>query len=55
MIMLNETWKDEAYCKKCKRETDHQYTDGGHERDSSNDRRECLECGESVMGWQKEF
>lgn len=37
--------RDTAFCDICQRDTPHDIHDDGHERDSSYDRRECLECG----------
>jgi hypothetical protein len=35
---------DDKFCKHCQKETSHKITDSGHERDSSGDYFECLEC-----------
>lgn len=45
----------DAFCKTCGEETAHVLTCAGHERDSSGDYRECLECGERVFGFEREF
>ena len=36
---------DELYCGHCDKDTKQEVTESGHERDSSNDRFICLECG----------
>jgi hypothetical protein len=41
---------DEAHCSLCDRDTRQLFHDAGHERDSSNDWRRCLECGGSLGG-----
>lgn len=35
----------ELYCGNCYKDTKQKVFDSGHERDSSNDRFECTECG----------
>ena len=35
----------ELYCGNCDKDTKQKVFDSGHERDSSNDRFECTECG----------
>lgn len=41
---------EHRYCSKCDRETAQEFLWGGHERDSSQDRYECLECGAVTFG-----
>lgn len=41
---------DDITCPNCKKETPHALRDGGHERDSSADRKECLVCGWYSLG-----
>ena len=36
---------DELYCGHCDKDTKQKITEAGHERDSSRDSFECLECG----------
>lgn len=36
---------DDCFCDRCAEYTSHHVYDDGHERDSSNNWRECLECG----------
>jgi len=43
-------YEDTLHCDHCDRDTPHRCMDGGHERDSSGDYRECLECGWYRMG-----
>lgn len=49
---ISETW-----CDICKKETQVYFKSGGHERDSSGDYEECLECGYWRYGmcseWEK--
>ena len=35
----------ELYCGNCDKDTKQKVYESGHERDSSNDRFECIECG----------
>lgn len=35
---------DELYCDNCKKDTMQYVFESGHERDSSNDRFECMDC-----------
>lgn len=37
-------YEDERFCHHCKKTTNHKCRDSGHERDSSSDYQECLEC-----------
>lgn len=37
-------YQDEMWCDHCDKDTQHKVIDSGHERDSSGDWRECLEC-----------
>lgn len=48
-------WTAEHYCKVCMEDTVHEYIDGGHERDSSNDSRKCTICGEYTSGLSRDF
>jgi len=41
---MERKYQDEAFCDHCDRDTPHLFRDSGHERDSSNDTRECLVC-----------
>jgi transcription elongation factor Elf1 len=36
---------DVLYCGNCDKDTNQKINESGHERDSSHDRFECLECG----------
>lgn len=38
------------YCERCDKDTNQKFIDSGHERDSSHDRFECLECGHIKYG-----
>ena len=42
--MNEEYYEDERFCYHCKKVTNHKCKDSGHERDSSQDYQECLEC-----------
>jgi DNA-directed RNA polymerase subunit RPC12/RpoP len=44
---------DEYFCPNCSKDTQQKFTDGGHERDSSGDRFECLTCGWAKFGHGK--
>lgn len=46
-----KTYIDEGDCPFCEKETKQRFTDSEHERDSSSDRRECLECGATYSGY----
>jgi rubredoxin len=41
---------DDVYCPVCGKETKQKFTSTGHERDSSQDMQECLECGAYDIG-----
>lgn len=43
--------EDERYCKICNKYTRQLCYDSGHERDSSHDWQECLECGGRYSGY----
>ena len=45
-----KTYIDEYFCDHCDKDTLHKILESGHERDSSNDYFECLECGWSKSG-----
>lgn len=49
---MKETYTDKRFCTHCDKYTLHKCYDSGHERDSSNDQEECLECGWIRYGWQ---
>lgn len=51
----SKTYIHEMYCGHCDKDTKQKVTDGGHERDSSNDRQECLECGWVKCGFSDEW
>lgn len=46
-----KTYEDECYCGHCDKYTKQTIHDSGHERDSSNDWRECHECGWRLDGY----
>ena len=47
---LDFEYVDERWCPACKKDTRQGFTNGGHERDSSQDRFTCFECGKSGIG-----
>lgn len=47
---MTKRYVEEGYCPFCERGTKQDVTDAEHERDSSNDARECLECRAHWMG-----
>lgn len=47
---LDSEYTDTALCPVCEKETLQLFRDSGHERDSSQDFRECSECGSSQYG-----
>jgi len=53
--MKSKTYIDEGFCDHCDKDTKQKITDAGHERDSSNDRAECLECGWVKFGFTGEW
>lgn len=52
---VSKTYISEMYCGHCDKDTEQKITDGGHERDSSNDLQECLECGWTKSGLTDEW
>ena len=44
------TYEMELFCDLCDKDTMHKVYETGHERDSSNDWSECLECGGHCRG-----
>lgn len=46
-----EYYEDERFCEHCNAYTMHRCCDSGHERDSSNDYKECLICHWYRSGW----
>jgi transcriptional regulator NrdR family protein len=46
-----KTYIDEGYCPNCDKDTQQRYVDSEHERDSSQDRRECLVCHWTYSGF----
>jgi len=47
VIRENNEYNEERYCEYCDKETLHYCRDNNHERDSSSDYQECLECKNS--------
>jgi hypothetical protein len=52
---VSDPYETEAHCPNCKRDTRQRYTSAGHERDSSHDKEECLECGAYRYGMSSEW
>jgi len=50
-----EGYEDEAFCDHCGQDTRQRFHDSGHERDSSNDWRECLVCHWVKFGYADTF
>ena len=55
MELLPNHYLDECYCDNCKKYTQHDCKDSGHERDSSGDYQECLECNWYSFGMSGEY
>jgi hypothetical protein len=49
------TYETDAHCPFCNKDTNQLYTSAGHERDSSHDKEECLECGARKYGFSNEW
>lgn len=47
---MARVYQDVGWCPICDKETQQKFDDSEHERDSSNDRRECLECHATWSG-----
>jgi hypothetical protein len=43
-------YEEECFCEHCQKDTMHLVFETGHERDSSGDWRECLECKWTCSG-----
>ena len=43
-------YKDERFCEHCNKDTMHECLDSTHERDSSQDYQECLDCNWYSVG-----
>jgi hypothetical protein len=52
--MMEEDYIDNAFCKKCGKDTPHVIHSAGHERDSSWDYKECAVCGTRKYGMERE-
>jgi len=52
---MAKDYKDERYCDNCDKDTQHTCRDSEHERDSSGDYQECLECGWYALGFTGEY
>jgi ribosomal protein L44E len=52
---MTKVYRDERYCPFCDRETAQEVTDSEHERDSSGDYQECLECSATYWGFTGEW
>lgn len=48
-------YNDERYCGHCKKTTNHKCKDSNHERDSSGDFQECLECHWWMSGITRDY
>lgn len=52
---MSKIYQDELYCDNCEKYTMHDCHDSGHERDSSGDSAECLECHWKYSGLTGEY
>lgn len=48
-------YRADGFCDHCDKDTLHDYQDSGHERDSSGDKRTCLECKWVWSGYTGEY
>lgn len=52
---MEKEYVDEKFCEHCQKDTQHKFTDYGHERDSSQDKFECLICHWWGTGYDDEY
>lgn len=48
---MSEEYAEIGWCPHCRKDTTHDVTDSGHERDSSGNYRSCRACGSGQDGW----
>jgi RNase P subunit RPR2 len=54
-LLFNNDNIQELYCGHCDKDTKQKVSESGHERDSSHDKFECLECGYIKFGLTGEW
>lgn len=52
---MTKEYNDTEFCEHCKKDTMHLIYESGHERDSSNDWRQCLTCHWTWNGFDNKY
>lgn len=52
---MGENYETTRFCDHCDKDTLHKCRDSQHERDSSQDYQECLECGWFMTGYTGKY